>query len=121
MISWELIKYLSSQPHDTPSWVRKTAGFAEVRLGWEALAKKYSRAWFLSDAFCSFGPCLAASREGSYSLLLIGNNLALILNPFSEILQEVGDFCNLTWASVHIPPVYHECIFISLCVYGYCR
>jgi len=28
--------------------------------------------------------------KGSYKLLLIGNNLAL--NPFSEILQDVGDF-----------------------------
>jgi len=92
---------LWSQPHDTPSWVRKTAGFAEVRLGWEAPAKKYSHAWFSSDAFCSFSPCPAASCEGSHSLLLIGNNLALILNPLSEILQEVGGFffCNLTSAS----------------------
>lgn len=30
--------------------------------------------------------------KGSYRLLLIGNNLALTLNPFSEILQEAGDF-----------------------------
>lgn len=30
--------------------------------------------------------------KGSYELLLIGNDLALTLNPFSEILQEVCDF-----------------------------
>lgn len=29
--------------------------------------------------------------KGSYRLLR-GNNLALTLNPFNEILQEVGDF-----------------------------
>lgn len=32
------------------------------------------------------------AMKGSYRLLLIGNNLALTLNPFSEILQELVDF-----------------------------